>query len=132
MIRVKPTIVLSAIALLFTSRAYADYPKTFDAAAHLADQIVGTRAGREYTNKFADATDQAVAQAMRACVTGRKTETRYRVIFIVSSDGHIVRTFHTPGHPVGDCMARNLHMPKTVPKPPRDGWPVDWVIVHAP
>jgi hypothetical protein len=125
------TLILCA-TLLASSGYAADYPKTFEAAARLADQVVGTRAGIEYTNKFADATDKWVAQAMRACVTGRKTETRYRVIFIVSADGHIVRTFHTPGHPVGNCMARNLHMPAIVPKPPRDGWPVDWVIVHAP
>ena len=121
------------MAVLLATRSHAaDYPKTFEAASRLSDQLVGTRQGIEYTNKFADATDKYIAQAMRDCVTGRKTETRYHIIFIISADGRIVRMFHQPGHPVAECFAKHVRLPSTVPKPPRDGWPVDWVIVHAP
>jgi hypothetical protein len=125
-------LLMLCITVLASSGYAVGYPSTFEAAARLADQVVGTRAGIEYTNKFADAEDKWIAHAMQACVRGRKTEIRYRVIFIIAADGRIVRIFHTPGHPVADCFAKNLRMPPLVPKPPRDGWPVDWVVVHAP
>jgi uncharacterized protein YegJ (DUF2314 family) len=95
----------------------------FKTASDAAIQSYKTKAGQQYRDRFTKAIDHAVAAAMGPCGKPGAVE-RVDVVFIVSADGRIVRVLSTPGIAYGDCIVSKLRLPKTVPPPPHDSWPV--------
>lgn len=83
-----------------------------------------TKAGRQYSEKFENAIAPALGKAMGACLNRPDTVEPAEIIFIVSADGRVKRILASPKIAYGQCVAATIKLPATVPKPPRDSWPV--------
>jgi hypothetical protein len=84
-------------------------------------QLCSTPSGLEYELKFFRAITPTLVPALRACGTAKTF--KFEMAFIVSDDGHIRRVLYTANQPVAACLAAKLEG-KSVPRPPRDSWPV--------
>jgi uncharacterized protein YegJ (DUF2314 family) len=123
--RISPGVIaLFAYAVVFPAAHGGEFKAAVDAAV----QNYKTKAGEQYRDVFTKSVDQAVARAMGACAKAKAAE-RAEIVFIISADGRIVRVLSSPGVAYGQCILSKLQLPKTVPRPPRDSWPV--VIVVA-
>lgn len=100
---------------------------TFAAGEKEALRLYGTDEGHAYMVKFLDAMDQAVGQALRAClpgIPGRKKEIRFQIVFIVSADGRIERMLRSTDSPSAVCFTKNIRPPAQLPRPPHGHWPI--------
>jgi hypothetical protein len=113
-----------AIALLaFVVNARTSEASEFQAALKEATDHYKTKAGTQYRDNFTKAIARAVGGALGPCGKNGAVE-RADIIFIVSADGRVVRVLSTPGIAYGQCVVSKLRLPATVPRPPRDLWPV--------
>jgi uncharacterized protein YegJ (DUF2314 family) len=120
------SIVVACIALSVsaqTSRA-----GEFQTASQEAVRNSKTKAGQRYRDQFTRAIDHAVAGAMGAPCAKAGAVERAELVFVVSVDGRILRVLSNPGIAYGQCVVSKLRLPKTVPRPPRDAWPVAIVV----
>jgi hypothetical protein len=125
----------AAVAFCFSTHVHAAELTTFAAAEKEALRLYGTPEGHAYMVKFLDSMDQAVGQAIHACmpgIPGRKKDIRYQIVFIVSIDGRIERMLRSSDNPVAVCFTKSIRPPAKVPRPPHDHWPIVSVIVHGP
>ena len=68
---------------------------------------------------FLDAMDQAVGQALRAClpgIPGRKNDIRFQIVFIVSADGRIERMLRSTDSPSAVCFTKSIRPPAELPR----------------
>jgi uncharacterized protein YegJ (DUF2314 family) len=121
-----PCIRLSAGMLLAFCSVAADASQTseFETASKEATSNYSTKVGRQYSNEFQDAIAPAMAKAMGSCLSRPDTVQPAEIVFIVSADGHVKRVLCSPNIEYGRCVASTIRLPATVPKPPRDLWPV--------
>jgi hypothetical protein len=117
----------SVVALLVSSSiaaANAAQAGEFESASKESTRNYATKAGRQYSEKFENAIAPAMTKAMHACLSRPDTVEPAEIIFIVSAGGHIKRVLASPKIEYGQCVAATVKLPATVPKPPRDSWPV--------
>jgi hypothetical protein len=115
----------AAALLVFCSiAASTSQAGEFESASKESTRNYATKAGRQYSEKFQNAIEPALAKAMGACLSRPDTVEPAEIIFIVSADGHIKRVLASPKIEYGQCVAATIKLPATVPKPPRDSWPV--------
>jgi hypothetical protein len=115
--------VIAVTWLAFALVAATSSAGEFQVASQEAVKNYKTKAGQDYRDQFTKSIDRAVVRAMGGCAKGKAVE-RADLVFIVSADGRTVRVVPTPGIAFGQCIAAKLQLPKTVPRPPRDSWPV--------
>jgi hypothetical protein len=133
---VKATLLVLSFFAIFTlvsSRA-ADL-STFAAADREAVRLYGTDQGHAYMVKFLDAMDQAVGQALRAClpgIPGRKKDIRFEIVFIVSAEGRIERMMRSTDSPSAVCFTRSIRPAAQLPRPPHDHWPIVSALTIGP
>jgi hypothetical protein len=135
-----PLIKATLLAIvLFTvvavARVHAAQLKTFAAAEKEATRLYGTTEGHEYMVKFLDAMDQAVGQALRAClpgIPGRKQDIRFEVVFIVSAEGRIQRMLRSTDSPSAICFTKSIRPPTQLPRPPHGDWPIVSALTIGP
>ena len=94
-----------------------------------AEERSDTRIGHDYAERFVRATRHAFIDAMRTCA-GADTNPSdiLDLAFVVTADGRIKRSFIVSTNSFGGCVGEHLRLPESVPKPPRDGWPM-WIRV---
>jgi hypothetical protein len=116
----------SVVALLAFSSvgATASEASEFESASKESTRNYATKEGRQYSEKFENAIAPAMTKAMHACLGRPDTVEPALIIFIVSADGHVKRVLTSPKIEYGQCVAATVKLPATVPKPPRDSWPV--------
>ena len=115
---------LLAVALLaFLVIARTSEASEFQAALKEATDHYKTKAGAQYRDTFTKAIDRVVAGALGPCGKKGAVE-RADIIFFVSADGRVVRVLSTPGSAYGQCVVSKMRLPASVPRPPRDQWPV--------
>ena len=108
----------------------------YAAAEKEALRLIHTEAGHAYAMKFMAALDkeQATYRAMRACmpgIPGRKTDIRFGIVFVVSAEGRVT-LLRESDDPAALCFVRSFKVPRRVPRPPRDQWPIAWMGVLGP
>src|SRR5215813_13139977 len=119
--------LILAVAILAAQPIHAAEPQNFSAAVAAAERLSSTPAYQQYEwSKFWPAIGTAFANAMVACTKTLKADVTFDCVFIVAADGHIQRILHTPHQPVAACVAAQLR-DRSLPRPPRDSWPV---LVH--
>jgi uncharacterized protein YegJ (DUF2314 family) len=93
-----------------------------------------TTAGHEYVEKFAiSSAAKPLIDAMHACdKPAFPWNLSYDVVFIIAADGHVEHVLQSPNNPFGDCIAAHFQIPKLVPKPPGEHWPVQIHLVNGP
>ena len=98
-----------------------------------AEERYDTRIGHDYAERFVRATRHAFIDAMRTCA-GADTNPSdiLDLAFVVTADGRIKRSFIVSTNSFGGCVGERLRLPESVPKPPRDGWPMGIRIVNGP
>jgi|GEM_PF-1040396 len=96
----------------------------FESLSKECTRNYATKAGRQYSEKFENAITPALGKAMHACLNRPDTVEPAEIIFIISADGHVKRILSSPRIEYGQCVAATIKLPATVPKPPRDSWPV--------
>ena len=98
-----------------------------------AEERSETRIGHDYAERFVRATRHAFIDAMRTCAgADTKPTDQLDLAFVVTADGRIKRLFGVSTNSFGSCVGEHLRLPESVPKPPRDDWPV-WIrVVNGP
>ena len=133
---VKATLLLlSLLGAFAVSRVAAAELTTFAAAQKEAVRLYGTDEGHAYMVKFLDAMDQAVDQALQAClpgIPGRKKDIRFQVVFIVSADGRIERVLRSTDSPSAVCFTKSIRPPTQLPCPPHGHWPIVSALTIGP
>jgi hypothetical protein len=120
----KRGLILAGVALFVSSIALQSAQAgEFKTAVDEAVKHYKTKAGQQYLDNFTKAIDSAVAGALGQCGKRDAVE-RAELVFIISADGRIVRVLSSPGIAYGSCIVSKLRLPKKVPRPPRDSWPV--------
>jgi len=116
----------SVVALLVSCSVgvNASQAGEFESASKESTRTLDTKAGRQYSEKFQNAIATALGKAMHACLSRPDTVEPAEIIFIVSADGHVKRVLASPKIEYGQCVAATIKLPASVPKPPRDSWPV--------
>jgi uncharacterized protein YegJ (DUF2314 family) len=121
-------IVVAVACLAFSVSARTSSAGEFQTASQEADRNCKTKAGERYRDQFTKAIDSAVAGALLGPCSKAGAVERAELVFIVSADGRITRVLSSPGMAYGTCIVSKLQLPKTVPRPPRDSWPVAIVV----
>jgi uncharacterized protein YegJ (DUF2314 family) len=122
--------VLAVAALILSLSAGTFAASEFQMLSNEVTRNNNTKVGARYRDQFMNAIDRAIVRAMAAgCAKGDAVE-RAELIFIVSADGRINRVLSSPGIAYGQCIASKLELPKTVPRPPRDNWPVAFLVAY--
>jgi uncharacterized protein YegJ (DUF2314 family) len=97
----------------------------FETATKEAARNIETKAGSDYMGKVAEIIGKNLASAMDVC--GPKysdTSEPGLIAFIVGADGRVTQTMASPGKPFVQCVLSHLPPNISLPRPPRDGWPV--------
>jgi hypothetical protein len=115
---------VAAVLVSFLIVANASQAGEFESASKESTQTLDTAAGRQYSEKFQNAIAPALGKAMGACLSRPDTVEPAEIIFIISAEGHVKRVLASPKIEYGQCVAATIKLPATVPKPPRDSWPV--------
>ncbi len=97
----------------------------FEAAKKDAGRKNETTEGAAYMDKCQDVLHKYLTSGMDAC--GEKypdTKEPALIALIVAADGHVTQRMSSPGIPYGDCVMSHFPANLSLPRPPRDGWPV--------
>jgi uncharacterized protein YegJ (DUF2314 family) len=97
----------------------------FEAAKKEAARNIETKAGNAYMDKIAKRVGTYLAAAMDICGPNYPdTEEPGLIAFVVAADGHVTQKMASPGKPFTQCVLSHLPDNISLPRPPRDGWPV--------
>jgi hypothetical protein len=114
----------AAILLLASARVQASQTSELEAAAKESARNCETKEGQQYRDKFEQAIMSAFAKALHSCLSRPDTVEPAEVAFIISANGHVKKILVSPNIEYGKCVVSELRLPKTLPKPPRDLWPI--------
>src|SRR5437762_613943 len=98
----------------------------FEDLSKQAERNFTTPEGRRYMlDRFDKAFLPRLVKALPKC-SARTPDTKQPavLVFVIAVDGKIKRLLHSPGIPLGECIAAELQSLRTVPPPPRDSWVV--------
>lgn len=83
-----------------------------------------TKEGQQYRERFEQAILPTFAKALHSCLSRPDTVEPAMIVFIISADGRVKKILASPNIEYGRCVVSELHLPKVLPKPPHDSWPV--------
>jgi hypothetical protein len=97
----------------------------FETAKKEAGRLNETEEGAVYMDKCQDVLHKYLTSGMDAC--GKKypdTKEPALIALIVAADGHVTQKMSSPGIAYGECVMSHFPANLSLPRPPRDGWPV--------
>jgi uncharacterized protein YegJ (DUF2314 family) len=97
----------------------------FETAKKEAGRLNETKEGAAYMDKCQDVLHKYISSGMDAC--GDKypdTKAPALIALIVAADGHVTQRMSSPGIVYGECVMSHFPADLSLPRPPRDGWPV--------
>src|SRR4051812_20934655 len=115
---------LPAFALAICSCATAS-AVDFETAKKEAGRSNETKEGAAYMDQCGDVLQKYLSAAMDAC--GAKypdTKEPAMIALIVGADGQVTQRMSSPGIAYGECVMSHLPATLSLPRPPRDAWPV--------
>ena len=83
-----------------------------------------TKEGQQYRERFEQAILPTFAKALHSCLSRPDTVEPAMIVFIISADGRVKKILASPNIEYGRCVVSELRLPKVLPKPPHDSWPV--------
>lgn len=103
----------------------------FDDLSKQGERNFSTPEGRRYFDRFDKAFLPRFGKALGKCSAHTPdTKEPAVLVFLIAADGKITKFLHSPGIPLGDCLAVELRSFKTVPPPPKDGWVVSFAAAN--
>jgi len=110
------------LVIVFCASAFAlDFETVKRDAGHRNE----TAEGAAYMDKCQDVLHKYLTAGMGAC--GEKypdTKEPALIAFMVAADGHVTQRMSSPGIAYGECVLSHFPADLSLPRPPRDGWPV--------
>jgi hypothetical protein len=98
-----------------------------------AQRKFSTDAGHDYVMKFIKSVGKPITEALQTCGEAEfPSDATDDLVFTVSSEGQIEMLFQNTTDPYGQCIAKHLHLPKIVAKPPGKSWPIQIHLVNGP
>jgi hypothetical protein len=97
----------------------------FETAKKEAGRNNETKEGAAYMDKCQDVLHTYLTSGMDAC--GAKypdTKEPALIALIVAADGHVTQRMSSPGVAYGECVMSHFPANLSLPRPPRDAWPV--------
>jgi hypothetical protein len=98
----------------------------YNAALKQSNEDRETPSGKRYTREFEDKVFFAVtSKAMQSCLSrSRDTVEPAMLVFLISANGKVTRVLSRPGIEYSKCVASQLRLPISVPRPPHDNFAV--------
>ena len=120
------------VALTFVFAVASACASEFDDLSKQGERNFATPEGRRYhLGPFDKAILPRFVKALGKCSQHTPdTKTPATLVFVIAADGKIRRVLHTPGIPLGNCLAAELQSIKTVPPPPHDSWVVSFAAAN--
>jgi hypothetical protein len=113
--------------IAFPTPIHGATSREFETLSKQATRNAKTNEGFHYQNKiFLDAIDPALREAMNACTKSPNTVDGHpgEIIFVVASDGRVMKMMFSPDVPLAKCVATNLRTVSKLPPPPHDSFAV--------
>jgi uncharacterized protein YegJ (DUF2314 family) len=116
----------SFLALAFVFATPTTRASEFDDLSKQGERNFATPEGRRYQlGPFEKAFLPRFVKALGKCSQHTPdTKMPATLVFVIAGDGKIKRVLHTPGIPLGECLAAELQSLRTVAPPPHDAWVV--------
>src|SRR5437899_3354289 len=113
-------------AVIFVFAAVSTRASEFTDLEKQGERNFATPEGRRYLlGPFDKAFLPRFSKALTKCsLRTPDTKEPATLVFVIAADGKVKRILHTPGIPLGECLAAELQSFKTVPPPPHDSWVV--------
>src|ERR1700730_18249567 len=120
----------AAVLLLGSARIHASETGELEAAMKESARNSQTKEGQQYHERFERAILSTFAKALHSCLSRPDTIEPAEIVFIISANGHVKKILASPNIEYGKCVVSELRLPKTLPRPPRDLWPVAMALAN--